>query len=393
MREDGAPRLHSAWLACIARAFNLDARIGVDAVLGFTPVGRVPASGAFPPLTPEVRGRAAPSAQRFAQFEFDELDHAAWNAELERSVRDGGGRQVQSEQKQEGMQAVWDATLKEVNKGTMSGPFAARDLDRAYGAGQWRAIRRFPIWQKEKCRPCDDCAESGHNAASFMAERLRCNSADFPAAVACLCASSRKPRRTPSFSYEAALMTSRRPIGGRRVPCACPNFTVVCAVNPTSGEPCFFTLAGLNFGLASAPVLFSRIPRLAVHLLRRVLAVPVTSFYDDFCTCDPWFAGSSGQDCLWHVMHAFGMPLAKEKHQPMSTLFTFLGVEIDLRHLPSHGVLTLGISRERCYAIARIPPRDRCHFGRGGRSSFRQIGFRFYVGRRALGGRCLAAAL
>lgn len=57
MREDGAPRLHSAWLACIARAFHLDARIGVDAVLGFTPVGRVPASGAFDDLT---RGQVLP---------------------------------------------------------------------------------------------------------------------------------------------------------------------------------------------------------------------------------------------------------------------------------------------------------------------------------------------
>jgi len=145
-------------------------------------------------------------------------------------------------------------------------------------------------------------------------------------------------------------MTSRRPIGGFRV---LTPISRSCALStrPREGEPCFLTLAGLNFRLASPPVLFSRIPRLA-HLLRRVLAVPVTSFYDDFCTCDPLFAGSSGQDCWWHIMHAFSMPLAKEKHQPMSTLFTFLGVEIDLRRLPSHGVLTLEISRERavrCY--------------------------------------------
>lgn len=153
MREDGAPRLHSAWLACIARAFNLDARIGVDAVLRFTPVGRVPASGAFPPLIPEVRGRAAPSAQRFAQFEFDELDHA--DAELERSVRDGGGRQAQSEQKQEGMQVCGTPRSRRSIKAPCRGP------------------SRLAIWiepmERANGAPYDDASPYGKRRSSALA--------------------------------------------------------------------------------------------------------------------------------------------------------------------------------------------------------------------------------
>eukprot|EP00962_Isochrysis_galbana_P053854 scaffold25360_cov122-Isochrysis_galbana.AAC.8 len=71
----------------------------------------------------------------------------------------------------------------------------------------------------------------------------------------------------------------------RMVPSAYPQFSVVCLADPDSGVACFFTMRGLNFGLAAAPTLFGRVPRIATQLLRRVLAVAVTSFYDDFCVC------------------------------------------------------------------------------------------------------------
>jgi len=62
----------------------------------------------------------------------------------------------------------------------------------------------------------------------------------------------------------------------RRILSASPGATTVfCLPDPETGEPCFFTLPGLNFGLASAPVSFSRFPCLAMQLCRRVLAVPV----------------------------------------------------------------------------------------------------------------------
>eukprot|EP00962_Isochrysis_galbana_P058556 scaffold31705_cov90-Isochrysis_galbana.AAC.1 len=51
----------------------------------------------------------------------------------------------------------------------------------------------------------------------------------------------------------------------RRILSAQPWATVFCLPDPASGEPVFFSLPGLNFGLASAPVSFSRFPRLASH--------------------------------------------------------------------------------------------------------------------------------
>src|SRR6056297_2194301 len=104
---------------------------------------------------------------------------------------------------------------------------------------------------------------------------------------------------------------------------------------------------GLNFGLASAPTLFGRVPRLATQLLRRVLAVVVTSFYDDFCVCEPAFAGASGQEAFWDTMELFGLPLAVEKHVPPAERFIFLGVQADFAGLQRTGVMTLGVTPER----------------------------------------------
>ena len=48
--------------------------------------------------------------------------------------------------------AVWERTLAEVEEGLMHGPFTRAQIDTAYGAGAWRAMRRFGVLQKGKVR-------------------------------------------------------------------------------------------------------------------------------------------------------------------------------------------------------------------------------------------------
>jgi hypothetical protein len=115
-------------------------------------------------------------------------------------------------------------------------------------------------------------------------------------------------------------------------------------------------MRGLNFGLTSAPTLFSRVPRLAIQLLRRVLGIATTYFYDDFCTVNPEFAcprpDASSQSCLRETMKMFGLPLAPEKHVTAGRSFIFLGVRTDFEGIPSTGTLTIGVTGERCDSIA-----------------------------------------
>eukprot|EP00962_Isochrysis_galbana_P021078 scaffold6201_cov137-Isochrysis_galbana.AAC.2 len=74
-----------------------------------------------------------------------------------------------------------------------------------------------------------------------MGASLQCDSADFPAAVACLCAQLAGAANDPLLRLRGGLDDIETAY--RQVPCACPNFTVVCVGSP--GESCFFTLAGL----------------------------------------------------------------------------------------------------------------------------------------------------
>src|SRR6056297_3345138 len=163
--------------------------------------------------------------------------------------------------------------------------------------------------------------ESGHNVSSSMAEALECDSPDFPAVAAALFAQQAAGLGDPILLLRGG--TDDIAAAYRMVPSAYPQFTVVCLADPDSGKARFFPMRGLNFGLASAPTLFGRVPRLATQLLRRVLAVVVTSFYDDFCVCEPAFAGASGQEALWDMMELFGLPLAVEKHVPPAERFVF----------------------------------------------------------------------
>jgi hypothetical protein len=121
-----------------------------------------------------------------------------------------------------------------------------------------------------------------------MAETLECDTADFPTVAAALLGSRAKSLLDPILHLVGG--TDDIEAAYRWVVSAYPQFGVVCLVDPETGEAVFFTMRGLNFGLASAPILFCRVPRPAVQLLRRVLGIAITYFYDDFCTIEPEFA-------------------------------------------------------------------------------------------------------
>jgi hypothetical protein len=131
--------------------------------------------------------------------------------------------------------AVWVATIKERDRGLVFGPFPASEMDARFGPGQWRAIRRFGVWQKGKCRACDNCAESGHNEATVMKESLICDTPGFPARAAALLVAV----------LGADVATGGLLFGGmedieaayRRILAANPGATMFCLADPEQGSP------------------------------------------------------------------------------------------------------------------------------------------------------------
>eukprot|EP00966_Prymnesium_polylepis_P029018 672884-Prymnesium_polylepis.1 len=61
--------------------------------------------------------------------------------------------------------------------GLACGPYTIDEMDTLFGPEGWRAMRRFCVIQFRpdgsiKYRPCDDAAESGHNAGTSLGETI-----------------------------------------------------------------------------------------------------------------------------------------------------------------------------------------------------------------------------
>ena len=298
---------------------------------------RIPASGVY-------------SSERVSEstIRCDELDHDAWNQWLVQSIErralasEGSGLQTERD-----IVSVYESTRKEIQKGLMQEFMSLDQVQEKFGVGKWRAIRRFGVWQKNKCRACDNAAESSHNAATFMEESLKSDQADFPARVAAVYASVMGPGVASSDLVGG---TDDIESAYRRILCALPQYTVVALWHPVQKRVVFSTLPGLNFGLQAAVVAFNRFPDLAVRLLRGVFAWTGTHYFDDFLTVEPRACAGSGQEVLEGVMALLGLPVSPEKHVEADSEFVFLGVQCSLRRLSSMEVL-LGISEARAESL------------------------------------------
>ena len=67
----------------------------------------------------------------------------------------------------------------------------------------------------------------------------------------------------------------------------------------------------------------------------------VTHYFDDYATCEPSYAGMSGQNLLILIHTALGMHLSSEKHVPMSLFFVFLSVVSDFVRFAARRIITM----------------------------------------------------
>lgn len=170
------PRVHAALFAALQRALDLpDRHLAADLLVGLQAWGCLDSSGNWDP-----------EAVVSAPTEFTPDENRAWCAATHASV---AARATTF-----GDRMCWEATIKELGcdgsdgaewaPATMEGPFTFDEMDAKFEPGFWRMLRRFPVYQRDDVRPCDDGAESGHNVATSVREKLRCITADWPARVA-----------------------------------------------------------------------------------------------------------------------------------------------------------------------------------------------------------------
>ena len=140
----------------------------------------------------------------------------------------------------------------------------------------------------------------------------------------------------------------------RQCPSLTPQYTVVAVVNPADGRAYFFIVPGMNFGLRAAVNQFNRLPEIVVAFLRRRTGIPVTHYFDDYCVCEPSYAGTTGQAALRDLHNRLGIPLADEKHEPMSRVCLFLGIVTDFITFGANRRITLRPKPGRADTIAAL---------------------------------------
>ena len=343
-----AKDLNVAFTAAVVDAFEWpDVELPLRYVIGFPVVFDIPDSGVYKPTE---------SPAEIPRDEFMAGNTRA-NASAARNLAQ---RAQKGGDDLERLHQCWKRTVEEEQEGLILGPLSAAQIDRKYGRGRWRFLPRTAILQKGKWRCIDDAKRSKTNSATTMHETIVCARADWPALISrefarryhSLGRRGGKRQRTGS-SLGMCHGTDDLRAAYRHVPTAQPEFTLVGVWRPddslpTGGEVVYFEVPGHNFGLVSAVCNFNRSPELFTAAARRLLGIVTEHYFDDADTCEPGFAGDSGQVALGtlHGPRLFGFPFDQGKHEHMAPTHEFLGVETDFSSIHT-GVVLLDVTQKR----------------------------------------------
>ena len=335
-----AAPFNAAWTAAVIDAIEWpDVELPLLYVRGFASIFDVPDSGVF-------REDLQPAEIAPADFKAANTRMVAQiSDEIERSALHGDAEQ------RERRAHCWRRTREEIAAGLIKGPYSRARMDRKYKRGRWRCIGRNAIKQKGKWRCIDNGKRTKHNKATRMHERITCGRADFPLMVSREFARRGVQRGITKRAWRKQRMrhgTNDLKSAYRHVPTRDPDYTCVAVWSTDAQKVVYCDVPGHNFGLKSAVVNFNRFPELAAVAARRLLWVVTEHYYDDNDTCEPGWAGDSGQLALIALCGCdfFGFPFDPDQHVPMHTSNEYLGVESRL-HRMHEGVLEMDVSTKR----------------------------------------------
>ncbi|CAE7559557.1 unnamed protein product [Symbiodinium natans] len=220
--------------------------------------------------------------------------------------------------------------------GFCSPSFSAGEL--LVGDQPARLIPRFCITQGTgKKRVIDDAAAGGQSAASEDHNKLDLCTALQPGVHArLLCSSLMRNGHDPG---EVRILT-----GGEDLPEAY-RFTpmdpkeswqtVVAYWDHEKGEVRLRRYFGHLFGLPNAVTSFNRYSRFLQAVLRRLLIICGSFYFDDLSLQDPAPSATSAQSSAGELLRLLGTPFAAAKRQHMAEVGEFLGLHHDLSRLES----------------------------------------------------------
>jgi hypothetical protein len=237
------------------------------------------------------------------------------------------------------MSAVWSATTAEQVDGVAGNWNTYEELNKLYGAGNWRAMIRFAIQQGDKWRCIDNGRTSCHNDTVTSVDKIHTTSIEVAAAITAYIHAH--DQSTPKRRHFRATKDMKRAY--RQIPIMenQARFHIIAVWHPHRGKWVFTHLHGMAFGLYAAVGHFNRVPAFLIAIARRFFGIPVISYFDDvrLHAIQPY--GQIIWDTFSWLMKIVGYIFDLNKDFPMAPSGIFLGFTEDLSEVHDLGIVKL----------------------------------------------------
>ena len=230
---------------------------------GFPLAGVVPQCNLYGPAKENAKLQSLP--------ELLGPDADAWNVKVakNRRIRDTDSQ-------------IRETTRLEQAAGKMSRDLTKREVDKVFGKGSWRAIRRHCIWQrgKGKYRNIDDAKAAGTNLAAIILDTI--HTAPFDQAVIILKNVRATLGRKLEGDMEMGLSTDDQKDAYHSIPNLVTQLGLAVVAFLNEQGTMVFTIAyGHVFGLRAAVTNYNRVPEFGIAITRRVLGCMLWHYFDD----------------------------------------------------------------------------------------------------------------
>ena len=235
---------------------------------------------------------------------------------------------------------LWKASMADRELGRMRGPFDSPDQVRAsLRKARFALSRRFGVQQTDKVRPCDDFSRAYVNDGVSVDRKLHLSTIDsFFALAYAMADEPGEAGRRPGLHFW------RRDHEGayRQVPIEEDDqpLTVVVFCHPDTGKHVYFYHTALPFGATASVYGYNRLSRAIVFLARRLLWIPVDSYFDDFWGIDKEAAAEASFKAFGDLNEILGFTIKEAKDVPPAENGTLLGVAVRLAAFPFRAEIT-----------------------------------------------------
>ena len=186
--------------------------------------------------------------------------------------------------KPDAIQVIWDKSKEEIKLNILEGWFSKASLDKKFGKGKWRPMRRFALYQEAhgSWRCIDNALTSSHNLATDASERIHTTSPEMGFAIAKHFRELLKEPLAGPLGIRISTRDMKRAYRQLSPVAEHLRHSIIAVWDPEALMWRFGIMHGLCFGLLSAVLQFNRHPALVVAIARRWLAIPAIHFFDDF---------------------------------------------------------------------------------------------------------------